>query len=100
MLVEWASSRQWNLPTFVLGWSKDPSEKCGKNWRKRALKEKPELASKAPTLAKEKVDLMRQFASFTLTLGNEHVSQIVLFVGTNPTVRWPALVATFLFFIL
>lgn len=85
MLVEWASSRQWNLPTFVLGWSKDPSEKCGKNWRKRALKEKPELASKAPTLAKEKVDLMRQFASFTLTLGNEHVSQIVLFVGTNPT---------------
>ena len=86
MLVAWASSRQWNLPNFVIGWSKDPSEKFNKHWRKRALKEMPEIASKAPTLAKDKVDLVTQFASFTLTLGNEHVPQIVLFMGTNPRV--------------
>ena len=86
MLVAWASSRQWNLPNFVIGWSKDPSEKFNKHWRKRALKEMPEIASKAPTLAKDKVDLVTQLASFTLTLGNEHVPQIVLFMGTNPRV--------------
>ena len=87
MLVAWASSRQWNLPNFIISWSKDPSEKCGKHWRKRAMKEMPEIASKAPALAKDIVDLMKHYASFTLTLGNEHVPQIELFIGTKPRVR-------------
>ena len=97
MLVAWASSRQWNLPNFIISWAKDSSEKFSKHWRKRALKEMPEIASKVPALAKDKVDLMTHFASFTLTLGNEHVPQIVLAVGTNPRVSWPVTVGCHLF---
>ena len=92
MLVNWASSRQWNLPKFIIGWSKDPSEKFNKNWRKRALKEMPAIASKVPKLDNTQVDLMEHSASFTLALGNEHVSQIELFMGKCALVRRPKLV--------
>ena len=65
----------------------EQGHRWGKSHRKTVKKAMPELVSLAPAVTEGKVDLTRQFASFTLALGNEHVSKIVLFVGTNATVR-------------
>ena len=72
-------------------------EKFNKNWRKRALKEMPAIASKVPKLDNTQVDLMKHSASFTLALGNEHVSQIELFMGKCALVRRPMLVDLHIF---